>query len=217
MLTPRVNYILFILFALLALVVFVAALLLPAVRGLAYAPLRELVLPPPSPIELAVLYSTEKEAWLEELVPQFEARNFTYNGRPIHLRLNKSGSREMYLAVLDGSVQPDVISPASSLQISILEDLSRSKFGAPVVKPNDQQSCRPVVTTPLVLVAWQERAQVLWGDNPNGNLWLSLHTALVSPEGWAAFGHPEWSYIKFGHTDPTKSNSGFMTDAPDDL
>jgi len=30
------------------------------------------------------------------------------------------------------------------------------------------------------------------------------------PNGWASYGHPEWGYIKFGHTDPLKSNSGFQ-------
>jgi ABC-type Fe3+ transport system substrate-binding protein len=42
-------------------------------------------------------------------------------------------------------------------------------------------------------------------------MWASLHDALVDPQGWAAFGHPEWGYIKFSHTDPLKSNSGFQT------
>jgi ABC-type Fe3+ transport system substrate-binding protein len=71
-------------------------------------------------------------------------------------------------------------------------------------------TCRSVLETPLVLVAWQERAEVLWGDDPNGNLWMRLQEALTNPEGWAAYDRPEWSYIKFGHTDPTLSNSGFM-------
>ena len=29
--------------------------------------------------------------------------------------------------------------------------------------------------------------------------------------GWASLNHPEWGYVKFGHTDPLKSNSGYMT------
>lgn len=160
-----------------------------------------------NPIELTVLYSTEKEAWLSDVLADF---NGQANGRPIQVKLEKMGSREMYLAVLDGSQKPDVISPASSLQISILQNLSASQFGTPLVNPTDPASCRSVVTTPLVLVAWQERANVLWGDNPNGKMWQRLHDALVEPQGWAGYDHPEWGYIKFGHTDPLKSNSGFM-------
>lgn len=163
---------------------------------------------PSNPIQLSVLYSTEKEAWLEEVINDFDGK---VNSRPIELELKKMGSREMYLSVLDGTAQPDLISPASSLQISILQDQSQAKFGASVVNPADPKACRSVVKTPLVLVAWQERADVLWGDEPNGRLWQRLHDALVDPAGWAGYDHPEWGYIKFGHTDPTRSNSGLMT------
>jgi ABC-type glycerol-3-phosphate transport system substrate-binding protein len=103
-----------------------------------------------------------------------------------------------------------MISPASSLQISLLQDLSASKFGSPVVNMANQETCQPVLTSPLVIVAWKERADVLWGDDPNGSMWLRLHEALTS-ETWDAYGHAEWGYIKFGHTNPLKSNSGFQT------
>lgn len=208
--TPRLNWVLFFLFALATIGIFILALVMPAFRSMAYAPLRELVLPPPAPITLSVLYSTEKEAWLQEVVSQFQAGRPTVEGHPVQVKLEKMGSREIYLSLLDSQRQPDLISPASSLQISILEDLSEKKFGASLVNRNDPSACRSVVTTPLVLVAWKERASVLWGSNPGGNLWTDLHDALVNPQGWGAYGHPEWSYIKFGHTDPTKSNSGFM-------
>jgi ABC-type Fe3+ transport system substrate-binding protein len=184
---------------------------LPAFRSIAYAPLRELVLPPPEPIVISVLYSTEKQAWLEDILVHMQADPPVVDGHPVHIELEKMGSREMYLAVLDGERQPDVISPASSLQIRILEDLSASKYGAPLVDSSNQLECRSVVETPLVLVAWLDRADVLWGDNPNGNMWKRLQEAVTNPQGWAAYDRPEWSYIKFGHTDPTKSNSGFMT------
>jgi ABC-type Fe3+ transport system substrate-binding protein len=209
--TPRINWILIIVFALASALLFSAALVSPPVRSITYAPLRDIILPAPKPILLEVLYSTEKEAWLEEVLVQWQRDRLKVGGRPIELQMEKMGSREMYLEVLNGTFEPDLISPASSLQISILEDLSKAKFGSPLVVMKDLENCRPVVTTPLVLVAWADRADALWGDNPNGNLWLRLHAALVSKDGWAAYGHPEWGYIKFGHTDPTSSNSGFMT------
>ncbi|MBN1995038.1 MAG: substrate-binding domain-containing protein [Anaerolineae bacterium] len=161
-----------------------------------------------NPIEVSVLYSTEKEAWLKEVINNFEGQA---RGRPIEIKLEQLGSREMYLAVLDGEKQPDLISPASSLQIALLQDLSTAKFGTPMVNAADPAACRSVVKTPLVLVAWRERADVLWGDNPNGNMWHRLHDAVVDPAGWKSYGHPEWGYIKFSHTDPLKSNSGLMT------
>lgn len=204
----RITFIVIFTFA--ALGIFAAALFLPNFRAIAYAPIRELLMPPPKPIVLTVYYSTEKADWLDNILDEFYAAGYTVDGRPIELEMQKMGSREMYLAVLDGE-QPDLISPASSLQIAILEDLSRDKFGAPVVHATRSEDCRSVVETPLVLVSWAERAQALWGDEPNSHLWQKLHDALTDPEGWASVEHPEWGYIKFGQTSPLSSNSGFMT------
>jgi ABC-type Fe3+ transport system substrate-binding protein len=209
--TPRSNWFIISLFGLAAIGVFVASLLLPSFRVIAYAPLRDLILPPPKPVIISVLYSTEKQAWLTDVVAGFEASRPMVNGHPVQVQLEAMGSREIYLAVLDGSRQPDVISPASSLQISILQDQSTGKFGHPVVNVADTTNCRSVVTTPLVLTAWKERASVLWNNQPGANLWQQLHDVAVDPQGWNAFGHPEWGYFKFGHTNPLSSNSGFMT------
>jgi hypothetical protein len=67
-----------------------------------------------------------------------------------------------------------------------------------------------VLKTPVVLVAWSNRADVLWGQNPNSRLWIRLHDA-VTKETWDAYGYPEWGFIKFGQTNPLKSNSGFQS------
>jgi len=209
--TPKLNWALLALYILATLGTLIGALASPAVRAIAYAPLRDLVLPAPKPIPVSVLYSTEKAEWLEEAVKRFAATHPRVGGRPIAIALTKSGSREIYLDVLDGKAQPDVISPASTLQISLLESLSAGKFGKSLVIPAAPNTCRPVLTSPLVLVAWKDRAEALWGDQPNGNMWRRMHDALVEPRGWEAHGHPEWGYIKFGHTDPLKSNSGFQT------
>jgi ABC-type Fe3+ transport system substrate-binding protein len=129
----------------------------------------------------------------------------------VKIDLEKMGSWEINAAVLDGTRQPDIISPASTLQIAALQDTSSVKFGHPLVNPANTETCRSVVKTPLVLVAWKERADVLWGQQPGASLWKDVHDALVNPQGWASLNHPEWGYVKFGHTDPLKSNSGFMT------
>ena len=64
--TPKVNWILAGIYVLLAVVVLVLAIVSPPVRAVAYAPLRDLVLPEPEPIVLSLPYSTEKAAWLDE-------------------------------------------------------------------------------------------------------------------------------------------------------
>jgi ABC-type Fe3+ transport system substrate-binding protein len=204
------RLILIVTFGVFALGIFGIAVLFPTFRPIAYAPVRELILPQPKPIVLTVYYSTEKADWLNNILDDFYDAGFTVAGRPIELQMRKMGSREMYLAVLDGE-QPDLISPASSLQIAILEDLSQDKFGTAIVHTSSAEGCRSVVETPLVLVSWAERAQALWGSEPNFQLWQKLHAALTDPQGWDSVGHPEWGYIKFGQTSPLTSNSGFMT------
>ncbi len=211
MYTPRINWILFVFFALGSIGVLAASLFSPSFREIAYAPLRELVLPPPTPVVVSVLYSTEKGAWLNEVIIDFEKTNPVIDGHPVKIELEKMGSWEINAAVLDGTRQPVIISPASSLQIAALQDSSTVKFGNPLVSLADSANCRSIVTTPLVLIAWKERADVIWGIQPGKSLWRDLHNALTDPQGWAAYNHPEWGYVKFGHTDPLKSNSGFMT------
>jgi hypothetical protein len=211
MYTPRINWVLFVLFSLVTIGVFVFSLISPPFRAVAYAPVRELIIPPPAPVVVSVLYSTEKEAWLNEVILDFERTNPTIAGHPVQIELEKMGSWEINAAVLDGTRQPDIVSPASSLQIVALQDASSAKFGRPLLNPADTATCRSVVTTPLVLVAWKERADELWGRQPGASLWRDLHDALTDPQGWANYNHPEWGYVKFGHTDPLRSNSGFMT------
>src|SRR5947209_13616117 len=181
--TPRLNWFVFAGFALISVAVFGAALALPTVRPLAYAPLRELVLPPPQPIVVTLLYTTEKTDWLNEVVPAFEATHPQVDGHPVQIKMSATGSRELVLAVINGQAKPDLISPASSLQISILQDQSPSVFGHSVVNPADTANCRPVLRTPLVMVAWKERADALWGANPDARMWVRLHDALVDPNG----------------------------------
>lgn len=207
----RTNRLLVILYGVISAVVLTLALIYPSFRQMAYAPLRELILPAPEPVVVSVLYSTEKAAWLAESISEFERSQPMVDGHPVRIELEKMGSREIYLAVLDHSRQPDVVSPASMLQISILQDQSAGVFDRPVVNMADTEDCRSVVTTPLVLVAWKERADELWGVRPPRDFWGQLQSAVVDPQGWDHYGHPEWGYVKFGHTDPLRSNSGFMT------
>lgn len=209
--TPKVNVIIFSLYAVISIVTFFASLVSPQLREYTYAPLREVILPKPEPIKIDLLYSTEKEQWLSEVISDFYATHPTVDGRPIQINLAQMGSREMVLSVMDGEQTPTIISPASSLQTAILENLSTSKFGRPLIVAKDTRSCQTVLTTPLVLVAWKERANVLWGSTLPNDAWQRIHDSVVNPNGWQAFGKPEWGYVKFGHTNPLKSNSGFMT------
>jgi ABC-type Fe3+ transport system substrate-binding protein len=209
--TSKFNWILLGTYILSSLIIFIASIISPIFRDIAKAPLRDWILPPPEPIVIHMLYSTEKDAWLKEVITGFDRQKLKVNGHPITIKMEQMGSREMVLAILDGKEKPVLVSPASMLQATMLADQSEAKFGKSLIPLADPKTCIPVVKSPLVLVAWKERADALWGPIPPEEVWNVLHDALLDPKGWETYGHPDWGYIKFGHTNPETSNSGLMT------
>lgn len=188
---------------------------------LGYAPFSLAIGPASQPVELVIWYGTEKQAWLEEAVRRFEAQGATVNGRPVRVRLVGMGSREIADRVVrqdwGSDPRPTVVSPASSLWTAVLRADWAARNGGEIVSGD----APPLVLTPLVLVAWQERATLLW---PSGvdNLWPQLHDALANEQGWVGVAETNgfgpgsveyeqaqsWGFVKFGHTSPLSSNSG---------
>jgi hypothetical protein len=134
------------------------------------------------------------------------AENHTVNGRPIRIELQGIGSREMVQEIIDGDLQPTVISPASSIQIELLRGEWR---GSQDILFEGSDAPQPLVITPLVIVAWEERADVLSFNEPS-QLWDNLHEVLSDSQGWGAFEQAEWGLAKFGQTNPETSNSGIQ-------
>jgi ABC-type Fe3+ transport system substrate-binding protein len=193
---------------------------LPGILG--YAPVNLGIGPASRPVEIVVWYGTEKKLWIEEAARRFESAGTTVGGRPIKVTLVGLGSREIADRVArqdwGNDPPPGVVSPASSLWVEVLRsDWAARNGGAQIV----EGATPPLVLTPLVAVAWEERADVLW---PQGvtDFWPELHDALANPQGWIgvaqangfAPGSPEyqkaqaWGLVKFGHTSPLRSNSG---------
>ncbi|MEO7909406.1 MAG: substrate-binding domain-containing protein, partial [Roseiflexaceae bacterium] len=172
---------------------------------LGYAPFPLVRAPARPPIMVTIWYSTEKREWLEAAKQQFEAANPTSNGRPIQVQLKGFGSSEIAQRVASrdwrGETPPTAISPASGMWLNM--------FNVPVATTGTE-AAQPLVRSPLVVVAWDERAKALWPNGPK-NFWSDLHDALGS-DGWKALGGNEsWGPVKFGHTSPLTSNSGAQT------
>lgn len=184
--------------------------LLTATTGpLGTAPFPLPIGPARDPLVVTIAYGTEKRDWLEEAARRFDAQNRRVNGRPIRIELQGIGSRELVSGIVAGTLQPTVVSPASSLWIELLRAEWEARNGTQIVR-DGADGPQPLVLTPLVLVAWQQRAAALWPNGPE-RLWQELHDAIADPRGWDARGHPEWGLVKFGHTSPLSSNSGTQT------
>ena len=156
-------------------------------------------------IALPFLYSTEKEEWVKESVAAFEKEH-----PEIDVQLEGKGSLEAVRMLLSGEKKPVLWSPADRLAVNLLTvQWQLAKNNDPLVRDGTKWP-RSQLLTPLVFVAWESRAKVLLGKDTELE-WKNLDDAVGSKKGWAGLGgNPAWAYVKFGHTDPTKSNSGLQ-------
>ena len=161
---------------------------------------------PADVVELPFEYSTEKREWLEAAVTQFHTANPT-----IHVKLIGKGSLDSAAAILDGTDKPVLWSPADSLVANLLASDWQTKTSSELFPISGEDGPQPLLLTPLVFAVWEDRAKVLL-DASGGQLsWKTIHKAVSSPKGWPAIGgKPGWGFVKLGHTDPTRSNSGLQ-------
>jgi ABC-type molybdate transport system substrate-binding protein len=155
-------------------------------------------------VEIQVVYSTEKKDWIEAVTADFAT------GHPdIKVTLVGKGSFEAGQAIVDGNLKPTVWSPADSGALNLAIDDWQTKNHSDLFATAGDDVPQPLLLTPLVFVAWQDRADVLLKTAGAAISWKAISKAVTSPQGWPAIGGPgKWGFVKLGHTDPTKSNSG---------
>jgi ABC-type Fe3+ transport system substrate-binding protein len=176
----------------------------PAAPGATVPPERKEVT-----VRLSLLYGTEKERWLKAAVEAFARK------RPeIGVELRGMGTIEAVRAIADGREKPTVWSPADDIALNLLDAEWSLQKGTTIVERTGEDAPQPLVITPLVMIAWEERAKVMAtaakGGDPSD--WRVVHALSSSPKGWLGIGGPaEWGYVKPGHTAPNASNSGLQT------
>lgn len=161
---------------------------------------------PTATTTITFLYSTEKEDWLTSAVAEFRKAN-----PDVEVELVGKGSLDAAQGIVDGKYQPTLWSPADSLALNLAADDWQTKHHTPLVAADGADAPRPVLLTPLVFVVWEDRAKVLLDASGGALSWKAIHKAVASPKGWTAIGgKPDWGFVKLGHTDPTRSNSGLQ-------
>lgn len=158
--------------------------------------------------EISFLYSTEKKDWVEAAAAAFQREHPT-----LKVNLMGRGSLEAAQAILDGREKPTVWSPADSAVLRMLEsDWATDPARGPLFATDGEGAPQPLVITPLVFVVWEDRAEVLQKAHPGRTVsWRAIHQAVASDQGWPSIGgKPDWGFVKLGHTDPTRSNSGLQ-------
>src|SRR5689334_20215933 len=75
---------------------------------------------PGASVTVTVVYGSEKQAWMDPLVQQFnDAHNKTSDGKTIVVEGTAMGSIESVEGIIAGTLTPTVWSPASSIYIPV--------------------------------------------------------------------------------------------------
>jgi Ca-activated chloride channel homolog len=161
-----------------------------------------------NPITLTMAYGSEKEAWINDVVADFNSRQLTACDGPITVKATPIGSGDSMQQILAGSLKPDIWSPAGHVWLNLLDAKWQQKYGTHIISTGGTDT-PSLVNSPVVIAMWKSEAQALgWPNTPIG--WAEI--AKLSTQGWSAFGHPElqqrFGNFKFGHTRPDLSNSG---------
>jgi Ca-activated chloride channel family protein len=162
---------------------------------------------PGEKVTISIVYGSEKQAWIEPLIQQYnDAHNKTSDGKIIVVEATAMGSIESVRSIIDGTIQPTVWSPASSVYIPVANSEWKNSHADDLVTGTPKD----LVLSPVVIAMWRPMAQALgWPDKALG--WQDIAELATSDEGWSAYGHPEWGDFKFGHTHPFYSNSGIVS------
>jgi ABC-type Fe3+ transport system substrate-binding protein len=157
-------------------------------------------------VEISMLYGTEKKDWIEASAARFQTSH-----PEIKLTLKGMGSTDAMNAILEGREKPTIFSPADSVMMNLLIADWETQYHSPLVPSSGPGAPQPLMITPLVFAVWEDRAQALMAKE-GAITWASLHDAVTAKQGWAAVGgKAEWGFVKLGHTDPTRSNSGLQS------
>lgn len=165
--------------------------------------------PPPDVVQVQIANAVTKQNWFKELAKNFEAEGRkTSTGKPIAIVLEGVSSGQSMEDILSGKLKPVVWSPGVA---SWVQDFDQRWKGQ---APGSLMSapCQPTIYAPLGIAMWRPMAETLgWPDKPVG--WKAIVDLAAAPEGWKAFGHPEWDQFNLGYPHAVHSNVGmlFMT------
>lgn len=144
-------------------------------------------------VVLTMVYGSEKRGWIERVSPIFQ--NWWKERHPnmsLEVHFIALGSRESMNQIILGEIKPTIWSPASSSWIPLANYVWKQEYGGEQLLV---ESWSPLVASPVVIATWEQYAAQY-----NITSWDSIHRLAVSPN----------SDLKFAHTDPQISNSGFM-------
>lgn len=145
-------------------------------------------------IELSMLYGSEKRGWIERVTPIFQEQWKTLHpNTTLQINFVALGTGESMNQIILGEAKPVIWSPASSVWIPLANSEWSDEYGQSNILVDNWRS---LVGSPVIIATWEAYAH-----KNNLNSWESIYRIASSPS----------SDLKFAHTDPQLSNSGFMS------
>ncbi|MEZ4528921.1 MAG: VWA domain-containing protein [Desulfobacterales bacterium] len=154
-------------------------------------------------LELNFYSSSAKANWINEMVRQFNDARHMEGGKRISVKVFHVTSGASLDDLKEGKIQPDMWSPGDESWLEMAASHWRN-----VRMKTLFQNYTDLVNIPLVIAMWEPMAKVL--GHPNPISWKDIAKVAANPQGWAAYGHPEWGKFRWGHAHPD-ANSGFLT------
>ncbi len=157
-------------------------------------------------VQVSIASAVTKQRWLEAARLAFaQAGIRTTSGMPIEITVQNVLSGESMLGIAGQTLQPVVWSPGEMTWVDQLTARWTRDNASPVMT----KACTPTVLTPVGLAIWRPMAEALgWPADPIS--WADLIALANDPQGWAAYGHPEWGRLRLGHTHPQYSSAGLL-------
>ena len=157
-------------------------------------------------VQVTIVSSSTKRDWLDQVVEQFNFEDkTTAAGGTIRVEVSHTRSGSSMNAILDGESMPVVWSPGDQSWATLINETWRQRVKHPLIS----EACPPTVYAPIGFAMWRPMAEALgWPDTPIG--WDTIVELAADPEGWSAYGHPEWGQFRFGHSHPAYSNTGLL-------
>lgn len=161
---------------------------------------------PSGSVEISFVSSNTKQDWIDAVTDRFNAAQIKLvSNKPVFVRVTHVTSGGSQQDILSGKIKPTVWSPGDQSWVDGANQVWRDRSGHPLIS----EPCKPTVYAPIGFGMWRPMAEALgWPNKPIS--WNTLLQLAANPDGWAAYGHPEWGIFKFGHTHPDYSNSGLL-------
>ncbi len=169
-------------------------------------------------INISFIYSTEKEAWMQDVINDFNNSGTMASNQLIQINATSEGSVKTRTNILDGVLTTDgkrtpvAWSPASDLELNQLLNSWQKKNNQEIAFTSGNFAPQSLVESPLVFAIWRDRAQILLQHYKSKSIdWPIIYDA-VQKNSWGDIdGNQNWGPVKLGQTRPDSSNSGLLS------